>query len=181
MKLHSTPLNGCIVLTPTIFSDQRGHFYESYNKDVFDKSLGYEVNFVQDNESFSTKGTLRGLHFQKGSYAQAKLTRVVQGTVLDVAVDLRENSPTFGAHFSVELSSENKKQLFIPRGFAHGFVVLSDTAIFSYKCDNYYHKDSESGIIYNDPTLNIDWKLPNDQLQLSKKDLELPGFKPLEL
>ena len=181
MKLHSTPLNGCIVLTPTIFSDQRGHFYESYNKDVFDKSLGYEVNFVQDNESFSTKGTLRGLHFQKGSYAQAKLTRVVQGTVLDVAVDLRENSPTFGTHFSIELSSENKKQLFIPRGFAHGFVVLSDTAIFSYKCDNYYHKDSESGIIYNDPTLNIDWKLPNDQLQLSKKDLELPGFKPLEL
>ena len=137
MKLHSTPLNGCIVLTPTIFSDQRGHFYESYNKDVFDKSLGYEVNFVQDNESFSTKGTLRGLHFQKGSYAQAKLTRVVQGTVLDVAVDLRENSPTFGTHFSIELSSENKKQLFIPRGFAHGFVVLSDTAIFSYKCDNY--------------------------------------------
>ena len=180
MKLHSTPLNGCIVLTPTIFSDQRGHFYESYNKDVFDKSLGYEVNFVQDNESFSTKGTLRGLHFQKGSYAQAKLTRVVQGTVLDVAVDLRENSPTFGTHFSIELSSENKKQLFIPRGFAHGFVVLSDTAIFSYKCDNYYHKDSESGIIYNDPTLNIDWKLPNDQLQLSKKDLELQQFKSLK-
>ena len=176
MKLHSTPLNGCIVLTPTIFSDQRGHFYESYNKDVFDKSLGYEVNFVQDNESFSTKGTLRGLHFQKGSYAQAKLTRVVQGTVLDVAVDLRENSPTFGTHFSIELSSENKKQLFIPRGFAHGFVVLSDTAIFSYKCDNYYHKDSESGIIYNDPTLNIDWILPSEQLQLSEKDLQLPKF-----
>ena len=177
MKLHSTPLNGCIVLTPTIFSDQRGHFYESYNKDVFDKSLGYEVNFVQDNESFSTKGTLRGLHFQKGSYAQAKLTRVVQGTVLDVAVDLRENSPTFGTHFSIELSSENKKQLFIPRGFAHGFVVLSDTAIFSYKCDNYYHKDSESGIIYNDSTLNIDWKLPSQHLQLSEKDLQLPKFK----
>jgi len=179
MKLHSTPLNGCIVLTPTIFSDQRGHFYESYNKDVFDKSLGYEVNFVQDNESFSTKGTLRGLHFQKGSYAQAKLTRVVQGTVLDVAVDLRENSPTFGTHFSIELSSENKKQLFIPRGFAHGFVVLSDTAIFSYKCDNYYHKDSESGIIYNDSTLNIDWKLPSQHLQLSEKDLQLPKFKSL--
>ena len=176
MKLHSTPLNGCIVLTPAIFSDQRGHFYESYNKDVFDKSLGYEVNFVQDNESFSTKGTLRGLHFQKGSYAQAKLTRVVHGTVLDVAVDLRENSPTFGTHFSIELSSENKKQLFIPRGFAHGFVVLSDTAIFSYKCDNYYHKDSESGIIYNDSTLNIDWKLPSQHLQLSEKDLQLPKF-----
>ena len=181
MKLHPTPLNGCVVLTPTIFPDHRGYFYESYSKDDFNEVLGYEVNFVQDNESFSKKGTLRGLHFQKGNYAQAKLTRVVQGTVLDVAVDLRENSPTYGAHFSIELSSENKKQLFIPRGFAHGFVVLSDTAIFSYKCDNYYHKDSESGIIYNDPTLNIDWKLPNDQLQLSKKDLELPGFKPLEL
>ena len=181
MSLHPTPLNGCVVLTPTIFPDHRGYFYESYSKDDFNEVLGYEVNFVQDNESFSKKGTLRGLHFQKGNYAQAKLTRVVQGTVLDVAVDLRENSPTYGAHFSIELSSENKKQLFIPRGFAHGFVVLSDTAIFSYKCDNYYHKDSESGIIYNDPTLNIDWKLPNDQLQLSKKDLELPGFKLLEL
>ena len=180
MKLHPTPLNGCIVLTPTIFPDQRGHFYESYNKGVFDEVLGYEVNFVQDNESFSTKGTLRGLHFQKGNHAQAKLTRVVQGTVLDIAVDLRENSPTFGTHFSIELSSENKKQLFIPRGFAHGFVVLSDTAIFSYKCDNYYHKASERGIIYNDPTLNIDWKLPADQLKLSKKDLELQQFKSLK-
>ncbi len=176
MKLHPTPLNGCFVLSPTIFPDHRGYFYESYKRGIFDEVLGYDVNFVQDNESFSTKGTLRGLHFQKGSYAQAKLTRVVQGTVLDVAVDLRENSPTFGTHFSIELSSDNKKQLFIPRGFAHGFVVLSDTAIFSYKCDNYYHKDSESGIIYNDPTLNIDWILPSEQLQLSEKDLQLPKF-----
>ncbi len=176
MNLYPTPLNGCIVLTPIIFPDHRGCFFEPYNKDVFDEALGYEVNFVQDNESFSTKGTLRGLHFQKGNYAQAKLIRVVQGSVLDVAVDLRENSPTFGKHFSIELSSENKKQLFIPRGFAHGFVVLSDTAIFSYKCDNYYHKASERGIIYNDPTLNIDWKLPMDQLKLSKKDLELQQF-----
>ena len=179
MNLYPTPLNGCIVLTPTIFSDHRGSFFESYNKYIFNEALGYEVNFVQDNESFSTKGTLRGLHFQKGNYAQAKLTRVVQGTVLDVALDLRKNSPTFGAHFSVELSADNKKQLFVPRGFAHGFVVLSDTAIFSYKCDNYYNKASERGIIYNDPSLNIDWKLPADQLKLSKKDLQLQKFKSL--
>ena len=139
------------------------------------------MDFVQDNESFSCKGVLRGLHFQKGAYAQAKLVRVLHGSVLDVAVDLRSDSPTFGQHFSIELSSENKKQLFIPRGFAHGFVVLSETALFSYKCDNYYNKASESGIIYNDPTLNIDWKLPNDQLQLSKKDLDLSQLKSLKL
>jgi dTDP-4-dehydrorhamnose 3,5-epimerase len=180
MKFLHTPLNGCIVMTPAIFSDSRGSFYESYKKGVFDEALGYEVNFVQDNESFSSKGVVRGLHFQKGENAQAKLVRVIQGAVLDVAVDLREESSTYGQHFSIELSSDNKKQLFIPRGFAHGFVVLSDTAIFSYKCDNYYHKESESGIIYNDPILNIDWKLPNDHLQLSKKDLELPQFKSLK-
>lgn len=181
MKFLHTPLNGCIVMTPAIFSDSRGSFYESYKKGVFDEALGYEVNFVQDNESFSSKGVVRGLHFQKGENAQAKLVRVIQGAVLDVAVDLREESSTYGQHFSIELSSDNKKQLFIPRGFAHGFVVLSDTAIFSYKCDNYYHKESESGIIYNDPILNIDWKLPNGHLQLSKKDLELPHFKSLAL
>lgn len=181
MKFLHTPLNDCIVMTPAIFSDSRGSFYESYKKGVFDEALGYEVNFVQDNESFSSKGVVRGLHFQKGEYAQAKLVRVIQGAVLDVAVDLREESSTYGQHFSIELSSDNKKQLFIPRGFAHGFVVLSDTAIFSYKCDNYYHKESESGIIYNDPILNIDWKLPNGHLQLSKKDLELPHFKSLAL
>ena len=181
MKFLHTPLNGCIVMTPAIFSDPRGSFCESYKKGVFDEALGYEVNFVQDNDSFSSKGVVRGLHFQKGEYAQAKLVRVIQGAVLDVAVDLREESSTYGQHFSIELSSDNKKQLFIPRGFAHGFVVLSDTAIFSYKCDNYYHKESESGIIYNDPILNIDWKLPDDHLQLSKKDLELPHFKSLAL
>ena len=181
MEVFKTTIEGCIVLSPTLFSDDRGHFLESYKKTLIDDFLGYEVEFVQDNESFSSKGILRGLHFQKGVYAQAKLVRVVQGAVLDVAVDLRLESPTYGQHFSIELSSENKKQLFIPRGFAHGFVVLSDTALFSYKCDNYYNKASESGIIYNDPTLNIDWKLPDDQLQLSKKDLELPGFKSLKL
>jgi dTDP-4-dehydrorhamnose 3,5-epimerase len=181
MKATETKLKGCFIIEPKVLEDHRGYFFESFNQHRFNELIGKNLDFVQDNESFSTKGTLRGLHFQKGNYAQAKLTRVVQGTVLDIAVDLRENSPTFGTHFSIELSSENKKQLFIPRGFAHGFVVLSDTAIFSYKCDNYYHKESESGIIYNDPILNIDWKLPNDHLQLSKKDLELPHFKSLAL
>ncbi len=181
MKVFKTPLDGCIVLSPTTFSDDRGCFFESYKKELLDDFLGDEVDFVQDNESFSSKGVLRGLHFQKGAFAQAKLVRVVQGSVLDVAVDLRLESPTYGQYFSIEMSSENKKQLFIPRGFAHGFVVLSDTALFSYKCDNYYSKASERGIIYNDPDLNIDWKLPDDQLQLSKKDLELPQFKSLKL
>ena len=179
MQVFQSPLKGCIVLTPTVFSDDRGCFFESYKKEVLNEALGQEVNFVQDNESFSTKGVLRGLHFQKGAFAQSKLVRVVQGKVLDVAVDLRTESSTYGSYFSVELSAENKKQLFVPRGFAHGFVVLSDTAVFSYKCDNYYNKESESGIIYNDPTLNIDWKLPKDQLQLSEKDLQLPKFTAL--
>ena len=176
MKIVQTPLKGCVVLTPSVFSDGRGSFFESYKKEAFNKALRQEVNFVQDNESFSSKGVLRGLHFQKGAFAQAKLVRVVHGSVLDVAVDLRPDSTTYGEHFSIELSAENKKQLFVPRGFAHGFVVLSDTAVFSYKCDNYYNKESERGIIYNDPTLNIDWILPSEQLQLSKKDLLLPKF-----
>jgi len=179
MKIVQTPLKGCVVLTPTVFSDGRGSFFESYKKEAFNEALGQEVSFVQDNESFSSKGVLRGLHFQKGAFAQAKLVRVVHGSVLDVAVDLRPDSTTYGEHFSIELSADNKKQLFVPRGFAHGFVVLSDTAVFSYKCDNYYNKESESGIIYNDPTLNIDWILPSEQLQLSEKDLLLPKFKSL--
>lgn len=179
MKIVQTSLKGCVVLTPTVFSDGRGRFFESYKKEAFNEALGQEVNFVQDNESFSSKGVLRGLHFQKGAFAQAKLVRVVHGSVLDVAVDLRSDSTTYGEHFSIELSADNKKQLFVPRGFAHGFVVLSDTAVFSYKCDNYYNKESESGIIYNDSTLNIDWILPSEQLQLSEKDLLLPKFKSL--
>ena len=179
MKIVQTSLKGCVVLTPTVFSDGRGRFFESYKKEAFNEALGQEVNFVQDNESFSSKGVLRGLHFQKGKCAQAKLVRVVHGSVLDVAVDLRSDSTTYGKHFSIELSADNKKQLFVPRGFAHGFVVLSDTAVFSYKCDNYYNKESESGIIYNDSTLNIDWILPSEKLQLSEKDLLLPKFKSL--
>ncbi|NIK90879.1 dTDP-4-dehydrorhamnose 3,5-epimerase [Mangrovimonas sp. CR14] len=177
MIVKETKLKGCFVIEPKIFEDERGYFFESFNQDKFNQAIGTEVNFIQDNESLSSKGVLRGLHFQKGSFAQAKLVRVIQGEVLDVAVDLRINSETFGKHISERLSGENKKQFFVPRGFAHGFVVLSDTAIFSYKCDNYYNKESEGGIIYNDKSLNIDWEFPLEHAQLSEKDLVLPTFE----
>lgn len=179
MKLTQTPLQGCIVIEPTVFSDNRGAFQETYRKQQLDQVLGYAVSFVQDNQSFSKKGVLRGLHFQKGEFAQAKLVRVIQGKVLDVAVDIRQNSPTFGQYHSVELSSDNNKQLFVPRGFAHGFVVLSDTATLSYKCDNYYNKEAEGGIVFNDPELDIDWGAPSVPLIISEKDLNLPQLKAL--
>lgn len=181
MKVIKTPLNGCLVFEPRVFSDERGSFVETYKREVLNSALGYNVDFVQDNQSYSTKGVLRGLHFQKGAYSQAKMVRVSHGSVLDVAVDLRKESPTFGHSFSVELNAENGKQLFVPRGFAHGFVVLSKAAIFCYKCDNYYHNRSERGVIYNDPTLAIDWQLPIEQLKLSDKDLMLPSFKNVDL
>jgi dTDP-4-dehydrorhamnose 3,5-epimerase len=174
MIITPTPLNGCIVITPRIFNDDRGYFFESYNEQKFDEAIGYKVKFVQDNQSFSTKGVLRGLHLQKGEHAQSKLVRVTKGEVLDVAVDLRKNSATFGRFFSVLLSGENHKQFFIPRGFAHGFIVLSSEAVFQYKCDNYYNKDSEGGLHYADPSLNIDWGLPDGELSVSDKDKELP-------
>ncbi len=177
MKVIETKLKGCYIIEPTIFSDDRGYFYETFNKQKFEKLIGQTVNFVQDNESFSSRGVLRGLHFQKGEYAQAKLVRVLQGAVLDVAVDIRKNSSTFGEHIAVEITAENKKQLFVPRGFAHGFVVLSDTVTFLYKCDNFYNKASEGGIIYNDKTLNIDWKIPQNELIISEKDAVLPTFE----
>jgi len=177
MIVEETKLKGCFILEPTVFKDSRGYFFESFNQQKFNESIGLNINFIQDNESFSVNGTLRGLHYQKGEFAQAKLVRVIKGNVLDVAVDIRKNSPTFGEHISLELSEDNKQQLFIPRGFAHGFVVLSDTAIFSYKCDNFYNKESEGGIIYNDKDLNIDWKLDESELIFSEKDLELPWFK----
>ncbi|OUS02397.1 dTDP-4-dehydrorhamnose 3,5-epimerase [Flavobacteriales bacterium 33_180_T64] len=176
-----TKLKGCVLLEPTVFEDNRGYFFESFNQDKFNKIVGLNVNFVQDNESFSTKGVLRGLHYQTGDFAQAKLVRVIKGSVLDVAVDLRKNSSTFGEHVSVELSEDNKKQFFVPRGFAHGFVVLSETAIFSYKCDNYYHKPSEGGLIYDDSTLNIDWHLPEKSLIVSEKDVVLPTLENAKL
>ena len=177
MIVKETKLKGCFLIEPTVFKDRRGYFFESFNQQKFNESIGLNINFIQDNESFSVNGTLRGLHYQKGEFAQAKLVRVIKGNVLDIAVDIRKESPTFGEHISLELSEENKKQLFIPRGFAHGFIVLSDTAIFSYKCDNFYNKESEGGIIYNDKDLNIDWKLDESELIFSEKDLELPWFK----
>lgn len=177
MTITPTPLDGCFVITPRVFSDDRGFFFESYNLQSFSIAIGLEVNFVQDNQSFSTKGVLRGLHLQKGEHAQAKLVRVTQGQVLDVAVDLRKNSSTYGKYFSILLSDSNNCQLFIPRGFAHGFAVLSDTAIFQYKCDNYYNKAAEGGLHYADPSLSIDWGLPNGELVVSEKDRELPFLR----
>lgn len=177
MKAIETKLKGCFVLKPKIFEDQRGYFFESFNQNKFNNLISTNINFVQDNESFSSKGVLRGLHFQTEKYAQAKLVRVIKGRVLDVAVDLRQNSPTFGQHVTVELNEENKKQLFVPRGFAHGFVVLSETAIFSYKCDNYYCKESEGGILFNDLELNINWQIPEQELIISEKDWILPTLK----
>ena len=175
MDFFNPPIEGLKVFIPTVFKDNRGYFYESYNKNTL-ADLGITVDFVQDNESFSSQYTLRGLHFQKPPFAQAKLVRVLEGTVWDVAVDLRTNSPTFGKWYGVELSGENKKQFFIPRGFAHGFSVLTPTAKFAYKCDNFYNKSSEGAIVFNDPDLNIDWKIDLKQAVLSEKDLKNPSF-----
>ena len=174
MKFTETKLKGCYILEPTIFKDERGYFLESFNKKVLSEVLGQEIDFVQDNQSFSRKGVLRGLHYQIGDYAQAKLVRVLQGEVLDVAVDIRPNSPTFGQYESIILNEENHKQFYIPRGFAHGFLVLSETAIFFYKCDNYYNKESEGGIIFDDETINIDWGLSSENIIISEKDKLLP-------
>jgi len=177
MGITETKLKDCFILEPQVFQDSRGYFFESFNQNNFFEATGQHVNFIQDNETFSTKGVLRGLHFQTGKFAQAKLVRVIKGRVLDIAVDVRQDSSTFGEFQALELSEDNKKQFFLPRGFAHGFVVLSDTAIFAYKCDNYYNKESEAGIIYNDPSLNIDWQLPEKELLLSDKDKLLPTFE----
>ena len=172
---ESTPLEGVHVFTPRVFEDDRGYFFESYNLKTF-QDAGITTPFIQDNQSYSKYGTIRGIHLQTGDFAQAKLVRVIKGEVLDVAVDLRENSPTYGRHFSIKLSAENCKQLFIPRGFGHGFSVLSDEAIFAYKCDNLYAKQAEAGVIYNDKDLGIDWMIPKDQAIVSEKDLELGRF-----
>lgn len=177
MTIEQTKLGGCLIITPKIFEDDRGYFFESYNQQTFEKQTGIQVNFVQDNQSYSQYGVIRGLHRQTGAHAQAKLVRVLHGKVLDVAVDVRKNSPTYGEHVSVELSAANKKQFFVPRGFLHGFSVLSKTAVFAYKCDNYYHKASESGVIYNDTSLAIDWKIPQSEEVISPKDQELPFFE----
>ena len=180
MKVQETKLKDCFIIHDTVFADPRGYFFESFNQQRFASLIGLNVSFVQDNQSKSTRGVLRGLHFQQGDSAQAKLVRVLKGTVLDVAVDLRQDSETFGQWEAVELSEENHLQFFVPRGFGHGFVVLSEEAVFFYKCDNFYNKASEGGIVYNDTTLSIDWKLPESELLLSDKDKILPTFEAIK-
>jgi len=169
-----------ILIKPTVHGDERGYFYESFRQDQFQKTIGFPVHFIQENESRSSKGVLRGLHFQRPPYAQSKLVRVLDGKVLDLVVDIRCGCPTYGKHVAVELSAKNKHQLWIPRGFAHGFVVLSDFAIFAYKIDNYYAPDQDCGIAFDDPQLNIDWKFTHEKLILSNKDLQLSTLYQLE-
>lgn len=177
MRIEKTPLADCYIIHDTVHGDHRGYFFESFNRKTFFGQTGMDIDFVQDNQSKSQRGVLRGLHFQEGEHVQAKLVRVLQGRVLDVVVDLRKNSPSFGKSFAIELTEDNHQQLFVPRGFAHGFVVLSETAVFFYKCDNYYNKASERGIIYNDLDLAINWQLSDEDLILSEKDRELPTFQ----
>ena len=177
MKLTLTPIKDLVVIEPKVFGDERGYFYEAYNKNTFHE-LGLDYDFVQDNQSFSRKGVLRGLHFQK-QFPQAKLVRVIEGEVFDVAVDLRKDSATFGKWYGVTLSGENKKMFMIPRGFAHGFLVLSETAVFSYKCDDFYHPNDEGGIIYNDPNIGIEWPEIDCELVLSDKDKKHPSLEKI--
>ena len=176
MKITKTALDGVVIIDPQVFEDARGYFFESWNKAKMEEA-GLNYDFIQDNQSKSCYGTIRGIHFQKGEFSQAKLVRVLQGTVLDVAVDLRKDSKTFGQHVAVELSAENNRQLMIPRGFGHGFSVLTPTAVFAYKCDNVYNKASEAGIRFDDPALGIDWKVKPEEAVLSDKDKILPFLK----
>ena len=176
MNFIETKLKGCFILEPKIFNDERGYFMESFNERTFHNGVGINVHFVQDNQSFSSKGVLRGLHYQTGEHAQSKLVRVLQGEVLDVAVDIRPDSETYGQYEAVLLSAEKQNQFFIPKGFAHGFLVLSETATFFYKCDNFYNAASEGGILYNDPKINIDWQFEIDKLIISEKDKTLPNL-----
>lgn len=176
MPFFNTPIKDLIVFEPKVWEDERGYFFESYNKNTFKQEGAIDPEFVQDNEARSSFGILRGLHYQLPPFAQAKLVRVVEGEVLDVAVDIRPDSATYGQWYSIRLSAKNKKQLFVPRGFAHGYVVLSQTAIFCYKCDNFYSREHEGGIRFDDPTLAIDWQVGEDLLQLSEKDIAQPLF-----
>ena len=176
MKILETDIEGVVIIEPDVFEDARGYFFESFSQERFDEAVR-PVRFVQDNESMSSYGVLRGLHYQKGRHAQSKLVRCVKGAVLDVAVDIRKGSPTFGKHVAVELSEKNRRQLFIPRGFAHGFSVLSDTAIFQYKCDSLYAPQSEGAIAWDDPDIGIDWQIPADAVMLSAKDKAHPRLK----
>jgi dTDP-4-dehydrorhamnose 3,5-epimerase len=178
MNIEQTTIKDLVIIKPEVYDDERGYFFEAYNQAKF-KQNGIEYQFIQDNQSFSKRGVIRGLHLQINSFAQAKLVRVLEGEILDLAVDLRKNSPTYGQHFSVVLSANNKKQLMVPHGFAHGFSVLSETASVLYKVDQMYHKESERGIRYDDPTLAIDWQLNSDEIIVSDKDLILPGFNEI--
>lgn len=180
MNIARTDIDGVVIIEPKVFGDNRGYFFESFSQRDFDSQVR-EVRFVQDNESKSRYGVLRGLHFQKPPFAQSKLVRVVRGAVLDVAVDIRRGSPTFGKHVAVELTEDNHMQLFIPRGFAHGFAVLSDEVLFQYKCDNFYAPQSEGAIAWDDPALGIDWKIPADKAVLSEKDLRHPRLKDVDV
>lgn len=177
MKVINTEISDLFILEPKVFGDERGYFFESYNKMTLESLLGNNYNFVQDNESKSSYGVVRGLHYQLAPFSQTKLVRVLEGKVYDVAVDLRKDSPTFLKWVGVELSAENKKQFLIPKGFAHGFSVLSETAVFAYKCDEYYHPETEAGIIYSDSSLNIDWKIKDEDVKISPKDMLLPELK----
>lgn len=181
LELEQTPLKDCFLLKPTVFRDHRGTFLESFSQRRFEEVTGLQMNFVQDNQSSSTKGVLRGLHFQKGKYAQSKLVRTVVGKVLDVVIDLRPDSPTFKQSFKAILSDENHHQLFVPAGFAHGFLTLSEKSVFAYKCDQYFNKESDAGVYFNDPVFNIDWEFPEDKMILSEKDKNLPTFEELGL
>lgn len=176
MPFVQTDIEGLLIFEPKVFEDSRGYFFEAYNEKVFSEA-GIGIKFVQDNQSKSSYGVIRGLHYQQNPYAQAKLVRVLEGKILDVAVDIRKGSPTFGQHFSIELSAENKKQLFLPAGFAHGFSVLSETAVVMYKCNEFYNKESEGGIWFDDVDLNIDWQIPAGKEIVSEKDVQLPAFK----
>ena len=179
MEFKKTAIEGVYIIEPRVFNDARGYFFEAWKQEEFNAHIG-QVNFIQDNESKSSHGVLRGLHYQKGELSQAKLVRVIKGRVLDVAVDIRKSSPTFGQHVMVELSEDNKRQFFIPRGFAHGFLVLSDEAIFTYKVDNVYAPQAEAGIRWNDPTLNIDWPIDPREVLTSEKDLKQPLLSEAE-
>lgn len=178
MEFKKTSIEGVFIIEPRVFNDSRGYFFEAWKKDKFEQNIG-PVEFMQDNESKSSYGVLRGLHYQKGEFSQAKLVRVIKGKVLDVAVDIRKGSPTFGKHVMVELSDENKRQFFIPRGFAHGFLVLSDEAIFTYKVDNVYAPQAEAGIRWDDPDLGIKWPIDPKVVLTSEKDLKLPNFREI--
>lgn len=181
LELKKSPLKDCFLLIPSVFEDLRGTFQESYNNEKFKATTNLDIEFVQDNQSTSRRGVLRGFHFQTGSDAQAKLVRTVHGEVLDVVIDLRPNSPTFKKSYKVILSDRNHFQLFVPAGFAHGFLTLSKTSTFAYKCDRYYNKESEAGMIWNDPTIGIDWGFPEEEVILSEKDAVLPTFDQLKL